>query len=51
MYAEELRQISIPPAAALSNPIYPPAANGTVGLVDDPVHEMPPHVIALVVRV
>ena len=51
MYAEELRQISIPPAAALSNPIYPPAANGTVGLVDDPVHEMAPHVIALVVRV
>ena len=51
MYIEELTQIVMPPAAALSNPIHTPAADGTVGLVDDPVHEMAPHVIALVVRV
>ena len=41
----------MPPAAALSNPIYTPAADGTVGFVDDPAHEMAPHVIALAVRV
>ena len=41
----------IPPGAALSNPIYTPAGDGTAGFLDDPVHEMAPHVIALVVRV
>ena len=46
-----LQQISIPPAAALSNPTYTPAADGWVGFVPDPVHEMGPHVIPLVVRV
>ena len=51
MYIEELTQIVMPPAAAISNPIHTPAADGTVGFVDDPVHEMAPHVIALVVRV
>ena len=51
MYIEELTQIVMPPAAGISNPIHTPAADGTVGLVDDPVHEMAPHVIALVVRV
>ena len=49
MYAEELKQISIPPAAELSNPIYTPATDGIVGFVDDPVHEMAPHVIALII--
>ena len=51
MYAEELTHMFIPPAAALSNPIYTPAADGTVGFVDDPAHEMASHVIALAVRV
>ena len=51
LYAEELTHISIPPAAALANPTYTPATDGAVGCVDDPVHEMAPHVIALVVRV
>ena len=51
MYAEVLTQMFIPPAAALSNPIYTPAVDGTVGFVDDPVHEMAPHVVAWVVRV
>ena len=51
MYAEALQQISTPPAAELSNPTYTPATDGTVGCVDDPVHEMAPPVIALVVRV
>ena len=51
MYAEEPSHIFIPPAAALSNPIYTPAADGTVDFLDDPVHEMAPHVIALVVKV
>ena len=51
MYAEEPTHISMPPVAALPNPTYTPAADGTVGFVDDPVHEMAPHVIALVVRV
>ena len=51
MYAEVLTQMFIPPAAALSNPIYTPAADGTVGFVDDPAHEMASHVIALAVRV
>ena len=43
--------ISIPPAAALSNPIYTPATVGAVGFVPDPEHEIGPHVILLVVRV
>ena len=51
MYGKLLQQISIPPAAELSNPTYTPATDGWVGFVDDPVHEMAPHVIALVVRV
>ena len=46
-----LQQISIPPAAELSNPTYTPAKVRCVGFVPDPVHEMGPHVIALVVRV
>ena len=51
MYAEALTQISISPAAALSNPKYTPAADGVVGFVPYPVHEMGPYVIRLVVRV
>ena len=51
MYAEELTHMFIPPAAALSNPIYTPAADGTVGFVDNTAHEMAPHVLALGVRV
>ena len=46
-----LEQISSPPAATSSNPIYTPATVGDVGCVPDPVHEIGPHVIALVVRV
>ena len=51
MYGELLQQISIPPAAALSNLIYTPATVGCVGCVVDPVHEMAPHAILLIVRV
>jgi hypothetical protein len=35
----------------LPNPIYTPATIGVVGFVLDPVHEMGPHVIPLVVSV
>ena len=41
----------MPPAAALSNPTYTLAVDGWAGFVPDPVHEMGPHVIALVVNV
>ena len=51
MYVEDLSQMSIPLAAALSNPIYTLAADGVVGLVPDTVHEMGPPVILLVVTV
>ena len=51
MYAKLLQQISIPPAAALSNPIYTPAVDGCYGFVPGPVHEMGKHVIPLIVRV
>ena len=51
LYGELLQHISIPPAAALSNPTYTLAIDGTDGFVDDPVHEMAPDVKALVVRV
>ena len=51
MYGEKLQHISIPPAAALSNPTNTPANDGWVGFVPDPVHEMGPHDIPLVVRV
>ena len=51
MSGKVLQQISIPRAAELSNPRYTPAADGWVGFVPDPVHEMGPHVILLVVRV
>ena len=50
MYGVLLVQISIPPAAELSNPIYTLAVVGVVGFVD-PLHELGPHVISLVVRV
>ena len=50
-YAEELTQIYISPAAELSNPTYTLATDGAVGFVDDPVHEMAPHVRELVVNV
>ena len=46
-----LVHISKPPAATLAIPIYEPATVGVVGFVPDPVHEMGPHVIPLVVRV
>ena len=46
-----IEQISIPPKAALSNPIYTPAGDGAVGCVPDPVHKMGAHVIPLVVEV
>ena len=51
MYREVLQQISIPPAAELSNPTYTPATDGAVGCVVVPEHEMATHVILLVVRV
>ena len=51
MYGKLLQQISIPPAAELSNPTYTPAAYGWVGFIAVPVHETPLHVIALVVNV
>ena len=51
MYGELLQQISIPPAEALSNPIYTPATDGTVGFVVVPEHKMAPQVILLVVRI
>ena len=51
MYGKLLQQIAIPPAAELSNPTDTLAADGWVGFVLDPVHEMGPHVIALVVNV
>ena len=51
MYGELLQQISIPPVAEVSNPRYTPAAVGDNCFVPVPVHEIGPHVIALVVRV
>ena len=51
MYEELVQQISSPRVAALSNPVYTPAAFGTAGFLLDPVHEMGPHVILLVVNV
>ena len=48
MYGELLQQISISPAAEFSNPTYTPTAVGWVGFAYDAVHEMGPHVIALV---
>ena len=51
MYGKVLQHISIPRAAELSNPRYTLAADGWVGFVPDPVHEMGPHVIPLVVEV
>ena len=51
MYAEEPTQISFLPGAALSKPIYTPAADGVVGFVHYPVREMGPHVLLLVVTV
>ena len=51
MYGELLQHISITPAAVLSNPTYTLAADGWVGFVPAPVHEMGPHVISLVVRI
>jgi hypothetical protein len=46
-----LAHISFPPAEALANPINTVAVVGVVGFVPDPVHEMGPRVILLVVRV
>ena len=51
MYCVLLEQISIPPTAALFNPIFTPATAGVVGFVPDPVHDMGPYVLPLVVRV
>ena len=51
MYGELLQQISILPAAELSNPTYTLAVDGAVGFVDDPVHETAPHVILLLLGV
>ena len=46
-----LEQISIPPAAELFIPKYTRAADdGVVGFVVDPVHEMLPPVILLIVN-
>ena len=43
-----LEPISIPLAAEVSKPKCTPAADGVVGFVVDPMHEMLPHVILLV---
>ena len=51
MYWHAIEQISIPPDDDKSMPMYTPTAVGTVVFVPDSVHEMGPHVIALVVRV
>ena len=51
IYGEPLQDISIPPATEESNPINTPATDGVVGFIPVPVHEIGPHVIALVVRV
>ena len=51
MYWNVLEQISIPPDDNEPMPMYTPPAVGTVVCVPDPMHEMGPHVKALVVRV
>ena len=51
MYGELLQHISIPPVAEVPNPRYTPAVVGDNCCVLVPVHEIGPHVIALVVRV
>ena len=51
MYCVLLAQISIPPADALSIPIDTPSNVGVVVFVTDPMHEMAPHYILLVVSV
>ena len=51
MYGELLQQIALPLAAEVSNPRHTPAVVGDNCFVHVPVHEITPHVIALVVRV
>ena len=52
MYFLALEQISIPPDDDEPNPMYTPAAVGTVVFVVVPEHDiMAPHVILFVVRV
>ena len=46
-----LAHIARPPTAALANRLYTPAVVGVVGCVPDPVHEIGPHVVLLVLRV
>ena len=50
MYCALLAQISLTPVAELSSPIYTPAGDGVVVFAPDPVHEMGPHGMPLVVR-
>ena len=51
MYGVLKVQISIPPVAALSNPIYTPLDVGVVGFTVGPEQYIAPDVILLVVRI
>ena len=51
MYGVRLAHTSIPPAAAVSNPIYIPTEVGTVGFTVEPEKYIAPDVILLVVRI